>query len=100
MISCFIRYDIAPYTADKFAQYARVWNEAIPRCGGRLVGYYGPHEGSLTTAYAIIDFENLAAYEAYRAALRRDKQSMDNFNFAKDAGFILHEERQFFQRIE
>ena len=100
MITCFIRYDIEPTGHDAFARYARAWGEAIPRCGGRLVGYYAPHEGSLTTAYAVIEFENLAAYETYRARLRQDPQGRANFEFARDGKFIRLEERQFLQRVE
>ena len=39
-------------------------------CGGDLIGYFAPHEGSSTIAYGVYHVENLAAYEAYRATLR------------------------------
>ena len=62
MITCFIRYQIDPFRTDAFEQYARGWNDTIPRCGARLTGYYAPHEGSATTAYGIYDIADLAAY--------------------------------------
>src|SRR5690606_36255176 len=43
MITCFIRYQIDPFKADAFAEYARNWGQAIPRCGANLIGYFGPH---------------------------------------------------------
>ena len=53
MLTCVIRYQIDPTKKEAFCQYARNWNEAIPRCGANLIGYYAPHEGSSTLAYGI-----------------------------------------------
>ena len=99
MITCFIRYEIDPFRADAFAQYARTWGQAIPRCGADLVGYFGPHEGSATTAYGIYHVADLAAYEVYRARLRDDPQGRENYAFARRERFILKEERCFLQRV-
>ncbi len=49
MLTCFIRYEIDPFGKEAFAEYARNWGQAIPRCGADLIGYFGPHEGSATT---------------------------------------------------
>jgi len=95
MITCFIRYDIDPFKADQFAQYARNWGEAIPRCGAELIGYFAPHEGSATTAYGVYNIENLAAYEAYRARLRDDRLGRENYEFARRERFIRREDRIF-----
>ncbi len=95
MITCFIRYEIDPFRHEAFAEYARNWGQAIPRCGADLVGYFGPHEGSATTAYGIYNIESLAAYEAYRARLRDDPLGRDNYAFAKRERFILKEDRLF-----
>ena len=51
MLTCCIRYEIDPFKREQFAQYAQAWGQAIPRCGADLIGYFAPHEGSLTTAY-------------------------------------------------
>ncbi len=99
MITCIIRYRIAPFARDDFATYARNWGEAIPRCGADLVGYFAPHEGSLTTAYGIYHVENLAAYEAYRARLAADPLGRANYEFARKAGFILEEDRLFLKNV-
>ena len=45
-ITCVIRYQIDPYQRDAFRQYAENWGRIIPRCGGHLVGYFLPHEGT------------------------------------------------------
>jgi NIPSNAP len=95
MITCFIRYEIDPFRAPAFDEYARNWGQAIPRCGADLVGYFGPHEGSATTAYGVYHVESLAAYEAYRSRLRDDPIGRENYEFAKRERFILKEERVF-----
>jgi hypothetical protein len=99
MITCFIRYEIDPFKADAFAQYGRVWGEAIPRCGADLIGYFGPHEGSATTAYGVYNIENLAAYEAYRARLAADAAGRENYQFAKREQFIRREDRIFLRNV-
>jgi len=62
-ITCFIRYRIDPFQRDAFAAYAAAWAEIIPRCGGHLVGYFLPHEGTSDIAWGLIAFDSLAAYE-------------------------------------
>jgi hypothetical protein len=59
-----------------------------------------PHERTNNTAFALISFESLAAYEAYRARLRTDAEGMANFNFAEENKFILAEERTFLRKVE
>jgi hypothetical protein len=99
MITCFIRYDIDPAAQEAFAHYARAWGETIPRCGADLIGYFGPHEGSATTAYGVYSIPDLAAYEAYRARLRGDPLGRENFEFAQRERFIRREDRLFLKRI-
>ena len=50
-------------------------------------------------AFALITFESLAAYEAYRARLRQDAEGMANFHFAEEHRFILAEERTFLRKV-
>ena len=80
-------------------QYAARWLAIIPRCGGDLVGYWMPHEGTNNIAFALISFESLAAYENYRARLRADSEGMANFGFAEENKFILAEERTFLRKV-
>src|ERR1700720_4393957 len=79
-ITVFIRYQLDPFKRAMFEEYARRWLSIIPRCGGDLIGYWMPHEGSNNIAFALISFESLAAYEAYRSRLRNDAEGMANFN--------------------
>ena len=58
-----------------------------------------PHEGTNNIAFALISFENLAAYENYRARLRTDQEGIANFNFAEDNKFIFAEERTFLRKV-
>lgn len=97
-ITCFIRYQIDPFRRDAFEEYARRWNEAIPRCGADLIGYFAPHEGSATTAYGVYNIDDLAAYEAYRARLAEDPLGRENYAFAQRERFILKEDRIFLRR--
>lgn len=93
MLTCIIRYEIDPTKKDLFAEYARNWGQAIPRCGADLVGYFAPHEGSATLAYGIYHIESLAAYEAYRQRLAADPVGRTNYAFAQDQKFIMREDR-------
>jgi hypothetical protein len=58
-----------------------------------------PHEGTNNIAFGLVSFENLAAYEQYRAKLRTDKEAMENFGFAEEHKFILAEERTFLRQV-
>jgi hypothetical protein len=99
-ITVFIRYQLDPFRRAEFETYAQRWLEIIPRCGGDLVGYWVPHEGTNNIAYALISFESLAAYEAYRARIKADQAGHANFEFAQAEKFILAEERTFLRKVE
>ena len=98
-ITVFIRYQLDPFKRTEFEEYARRWLTIIPKCGGDLVGYWMPHEGTDNIAFALISFESLAAYEAYRARLKTDSDSVANFRFAQEKRFILSEERTFLRQV-
>jgi hypothetical protein len=98
-ITVFIRYRIDPFQRDAFARYADAWGRIIPRCGGDLVGYFLPHEGTNDIAWGLIGFESLAAYEAYRARLKADAEGRENFEFARRERFIVSEERTFTEDV-
>ncbi len=98
-IACIIRYQIDPFQRDVFQKYAENWGRIIPRCGGHLVAYFLPYEGTNDIAWGIIGFESLAAYEAYRARLRSDREARDNFTMAQTKRLILREERNFVELV-
>jgi hypothetical protein len=99
-VVCCIRYVLDPFKLAEFEAYARRWLEIIPACGGELIGYFMPHEGTNNIALALIGFDSLAAYEAYRARLKADDAGMANFRFAQAGTFILSEERTFLRPVE
>ncbi|HLW24433.1 MAG TPA: NIPSNAP family protein [Steroidobacteraceae bacterium] len=98
-IVCLIRYQIDPFQREAFRSYAQAWGGIIPRCGGQLLGYFLPYEGSNDIAWALIAFDSLAAYEAYRARLRQDAEARANFARAQELRFILREERSFLEKV-
>jgi len=98
-ITCFIRYRIDPFQRAEFERYARQWLAIIPRCGGDLVGYFLPHEGTNDIAWGLISFPSLADYESYRTRLKADPEARANFAAAQQKRFILAEERTFLENV-
>lgn len=99
-ITCFIRYQIDPFQLEQFKKYAENWGRIIPRCGGHLVGYFLPYEGTNDVAWGLIAFRSLASYEAYRGRLKADPDASANFAFAQNKRFILREERNFVTTVD
>ena len=94
-----IRYQIDPFQREAFKAYAENWGRIIPRCGGNLIGYFLPLEGTNDIAWGLIAFESLGAYEAYRARLRSDLEARDNFATAQRLRLVLREERSFLEAV-
>lgn len=100
MIVCVIRYQIDPFQRDGFKKYAENWGRIIPRCGGYLVGYFLPYEGTNDIAWGLIAFDSLASYERYRARLKSDPEAQQNLGTAAAARFILREERNYVEAVD
>jgi hypothetical protein len=99
-ITCVIRYQIDPFQREAFKKYAENWGRIIPRCGGHLIGYFLPHEGTNDVAWGLIAFDSLRAYEAYRARLKEDPEALENFAMANNMRLILREERNFVEVVD
>jgi hypothetical protein len=99
-ITCVIRYQIDPLQRDEFKKYAENWGRIIPRCGGQLIGYFLPYEGTNDVAWGLIAFDSLASYESYRARLRTDPEARENFEMARKLRLILREERNFVEVVD
>jgi hypothetical protein len=99
-ITCVIRYQIDPFQRDAFREYAEAWGHIIPRCGGHLVGYFLPHEGTNDVAWGLIAFDSLASYESYRHKLKADLEGQKNFEMARAKRLILREERNFLEVVD
>jgi len=99
-ITCFIRYQIDPFQRYTFKKYAENWGRIIPRCGGHLLGYFLPDEGTNDVAWGLIAFDSLGSYERYRARLKTDPESRENFAMAQTKRLILREERTFLEVVD
>jgi len=97
---CIIRYQIDPFQREPFKEYATNWGQIIPRCGGELLGYFLPHEGTNDIAWGLIGFDSLEAYETYRTRLKEDPEGKGNFEKAQTRRLILREERNFVEAVE
>ena len=64
------------------------------------MGYFLPHEGTNNIAWGLIAFDSLASYEAYRARLKADPESLENFAMAQSKRLILREERTFTEVVD
>jgi hypothetical protein len=100
MITCAIRYQIDPFQRDGFKEYAENWGRIIPRCGGHLIGYFLPHEGTNDVAWGLIAFDSLGSYEAYRARSKSDSEARENFQMAQHKRLIIREERTFLAVVD
>jgi hypothetical protein len=98
-VTVFIRYQIDPFKRAQFEDYARKWLAIIPACGGDLIGYFMPHEGTNNIGFGLISFGSLADYESYRTRLRGDDEATANFEFAETHRVILAEERTFLRKV-
>src|ERR1700689_4559646 len=99
-MTCVIRYQIDPFQRDDFKKYAENWGRIIPRCGGHLIGYFLPLEGTNDVAWGLIAFESLSSYESYRTRLRSDPEARENFAMAQRQRLILREQRNFVELVD
>lgn len=54
-----------------------------------MVGYWMPHEGTDNIAYALISFDSLANYEAYRTRLKADQEGKATLNLLKKSALFF-----------
>ena len=101
MVTLCIRYTLDANKLADFEAYARALQAQIERAGGKVAGYYLPTKlaGPTNSALGLIDFANLAAYEAYRGKLAADPEAAQNLRQAEAAGCILNEERSFIRSV-
>lgn len=99
-VLCVIRYQIDSFQREAFQKYAENWGRIIPRCGGHLVGYFLPYEGTNDVGWGLIAFDSLASYETYRARLQQDAEGRENFAMAQSKRIILREERNFVEIVD
>jgi len=83
-----------------FQRVRRKLGKHYPRCGGHLVGYFLPYEGTNNVGWGLIAFDSLASYEAYRKKLKADPEARRNFETAVAKRVILREERTFVEVVD
>jgi NIPSNAP protein len=54
MMTCYLRYEIAPFKAKEFETYAKMWLPLVKKFGGTHHGYFLPHEGGDYVAIRIV----------------------------------------------
>jgi hypothetical protein len=99
-IACIIRYQIDPFQREGFRKHAENLIPIIPRCGGHLLGYFLPYEGTNDIAWGIIAFPSLAAYETYKARLKTDADFAADQAMMTAKRIILREERNFVELVD
>lgn len=99
-IACVIRYQIDPFQREGFKTHAENLRSIIPRCGGHLVGYFLPYEGTNDVAWGVIAFESLASYETYRARLKTDPEARSDAAMVQPKRLIVREERNFVELVD
>jgi len=97
---CLIRYQLDPFKIADFNRHAENLISPVARCGGQLLGFYLPHEGTNDIAWAMVMVDGLAAYEAYRARLANDPQAHEDAAWMKSHEVILREERNFVEVVD
>jgi hypothetical protein len=97
---CLIRYQLDPAKLDDFRQHAENLIAPVSRCGGRLLGFHVPLEGTNDVAWAMVMTDGLADYEAYRARLANDPRARADAAWMKSRKVILREERNFVEVVD
>lgn len=99
MITCHLRYVLAPSKLKEFEHYARIWIPLVRKFGGQHHGYLLPAEGANNVALASFSFPSLAAYEEYRHRSFQDPDCQAAFRYAEETRCIISYERSFFRPV-
>jgi hypothetical protein len=100
MYTLCIRYTLDPNRAAHFRTYVENELAAIRAAGGKILGYFLPTDfaGPTDTAYGLIDFASLAAYEEYRGRLAADPLHQRNAAALTESGAVLNMARSIIRR--
>ena len=93
MITCYVRYFIAPGKQQEFEEYGRAWIRLIEKFGGTHYGYFVPDnapdlasarhfsfpglgaEGPENVGIALYSFPDLESYNRYRKISAEDEEA-------------------------
>src|SRR5687767_12237341 len=117
MITCYLRYFIAPGKLKEFEEYGRRWIVLIEKYGGTHLGCFMPEappdsvsskhfsfpglgaEGPANVAIALYSFPNLAAYNAYRRMAAEDEECREVAAHFNETKCFVSYERNFVRRL-
>jgi hypothetical protein len=114
LITCFLRYTIAPGKLREFEHYAQVWMRLIEKYGGMHHGYFVPgdgppsaafsfpgigEEGPANIAVAWFSFPSVEEYESYRRKVAHDPECLAATTHYKDTMCFTKYERTFMRAV-
>jgi hypothetical protein len=118
MITCYLRYFIAPGKLKEFEEYGRRWTVLIEKYGGKHLGYFLPDnppdvatskhfsfkglgtEGPANVAVAIYTFPDIDTYNSYRKMAAEDEECKAVTAHFNETRCFVSYERNFMKRIE
>ena len=114
LITCYLRYVIAPDKLKEFEHYARLWIPLVEKFGGAHHGYFLPGEGPAGAAFsfpgvgaeglgnvavALFSFPSIEAYEAYRRQAAEDEECQAATAYYQATKCFLSYERSFMRPV-
>jgi hypothetical protein len=99
-LAMILRYQIDPFQRENFRKHGQNLAPVVPRCGGHFIGFFLPHEGTNDVAWALVGFDSLADYEAYRTRLKADPDGIADAEWTARNRLILREERNFVEIVD
>lgn len=99
MITVCLRYDLDPYKVHDFEAYARAYMPIVLRLGGMHHGVFLPEEGQGSSAYVLMTFPSLGAYEEYQLRSGRDAGARAADEAMREGGFVYGVTREFLKPI-
>jgi hypothetical protein len=114
VITCYLRYTIAPDKLTEFEHYARVWMRLIEKYGGTHHGYFVPGEtppnttfsfpgvgeaGPENIAVALFSFPNVESYERYRREVKEDPECRTTRKHYEETKCFIKYERTFMRPV-
>ena len=118
LITCFLRYVIAPGKTREFEEYATAWIRLIEKLGGIHHGYFLPElppsqahsghfsfaglgtEGPPNVGIALYSFQSLEAYETYRKMAAEDEEVKKVTAHFNETKCFTSYERNFVRRVD
>ena len=99
MITVCLRYDLDPYKVKEFEVYARAYMPIVLQLGGMHHGVFLPEEGQGSSAYVLMTFPSLGAYEEFQLRSARDVGAQTADAAMREGGFVYGVTREFLRPV-